>query len=249
MQMRQAAAGLAVAAALAAGCARHGDDDILTRAARTSTTAGDHRSDADRMADVDTAKAMALTLPDLPAGWTVKPGGGQAYLDASPPAAGRFGECLDLLPRQVGPSVAAYYSPYFTNAAGDRVRIDVSLAQSADAAAHQLAVFTSAAGPTCFARAVEEATAADLPKGATVGHVAGLGVPIEQMGDGAVQYRLIVPVTAVDGRALTVIEDVQVVRVGRATIVAFYITRTGRPLDAAIAGQLTRKVVDRAPAA
>src|SRR5262245_45035368 len=261
MQMRQAApvrraaAGLAGVAAVAAGCASRGDDAALIQAARTTTTAAasttttvDAKTDlAERSLDAAKADAMALTLADLPAGWTANPGDGQLYTRSRPPAAGEFGACLHLTPEQLGPDVAGFKSGSFTNAAGDRILTNVTMMASADAGARQLAFFTSVTGPVCFAHAVKDA--ATPPKGGTFGEATGEAVPLGQIGDGAVQYRTTVPMTTADGRQFTLIEDAQMVLDGRAYIAVFYGTRSGKPFDAALARQLTQKVVDRAPAA
>src|SRR5262249_4400816 len=129
---------------------------------------------------------------------------------------------------------------------GDLILTNVTLMASADAGARQLALFGSASGPDCFAYTIKDEAAA--PKGASFGAVKGVAVPIEQIGDGAVHYRVTLAITRANGRQFRVTEDAQIVQSGRAIIAAFYLTLSGRPFDAVLARQLTQKMVDRAPA-
>ncbi len=238
---------VAVLATVAAGCARRGDDDVLVTAAKA---APDPRSATDRQADMVTAKAMALTRADLPDGWKVGSQQAVAHLEGKPPAGGRFGACMHLTPAEFGGGVPGFHSPSFTDTVGTQIRINVDLMASAEAGAHQLALFKVAGAPECFARAVLQGGVSRL-SGATADSAKGVAVPIEPMGDAAVQFHLTMRVTSANGVPVTVMQDVQMVLAGRAYITAVY---QREPLyapvfDAALARRLTRKVVDRAPTA
>src|SRR5262245_15586296 len=240
-RVRHAAAGLAVAAALAAGCASRGNDELLTEGAGTSATTttspgtttgpattvpgGDPRTAADRRADEAAAKAMVPTQADFPAGWHPVPA------DDTSATAGPDDKALetDLATcLHVDPAVfvsgddPGADSPTFTDANEAEVQVSAGMVATVDKAKSEFAIFSQAGAADCFAKAftnaiTRAAQSGGPTPGVTFGQVTATPVPLSGLGDEAVHYRITLPVSG-RGQTITVTADLVIARRGRALV-------------------------------
>lgn len=270
-QLRQAAACLAVLAALAGGCAKEADDGSVS--ADASTTEGDaaqpadkgkgggERSAADLKADEAAAKRMLLTTSDMPPGF--KPTAGSGESDAGggsgnasdDEADAAFAKCIGedsaVTADTDNPSAS---SPDFANDdASKEISSEVEFTASADEARKDFAVLTRATTSACIQRAIKDvltkqaASDPSAPADLKIGEPAVEPLPSNGLGDESGGFRLSVPIST-QGVSVTVYFDLVATRVGRIEITTTFLS-TGEPPVAADEQRLTEVVVDRAPAA
>src|SRR5215471_3543082 len=153
MHMRQAAACLMVAGALAAGCSNGG-------------------SGQDRAADTAAAKKMVLTSADLPAGWTAQPKDSSA--DASDTeVVSELAGCLHVDAGAFHHDNPKAESPEFDSADNSSAQIEVAFTPSTAEAGKAIAVLQRADAERClskvFKQEFDKQLAGEDTRGAQIG--------------------------------------------------------------------------------
>lgn len=246
MRVRRAAAGVAMLATVAAGCAQEAGDDI-TVGWSTTDPGPDTRTTAERRADEDAARRMLLTADDLP-GWRAGPVDDSSD-DAIDKAA--LAECLGVDREEIDADNPSASSATFSTV-GNRqaVSAEVTFTRSTAATARSLEIFRSDAAPGCFAEAVMNAFAKQKdeqpsPPGVEFSDPKLERLPVGDLGDGAVSFRISGSVSAF-GENHDLYIDTLLVRVGRIGITATFKSED-EPFDSDEAERLTQLMVDRAP--
>lgn len=221
-------AALVSLAVVPAGCAgAAGKSSILHPASgqpTTSTSAGGKDVTADKAAAV----SAALTLRDLPPGWTSKPRTGDTRAaTAQADAAACLGVPAALLSTH---TPASSDSPDFTSPDGsETISSNVSYLATVDAARARFSLIDGPKVPECMGGALRDiieralahpasgAHSSTLPAGVKVGTPTFRKMPFPSVGDETSAYRFELPITYA-GRSVTFQEDLVFVRRGRAGI-------------------------------
>ena len=246
MRVRRAAAGVAVVAAVAAGCAREAGDDITVEWS-TPDPGPDTRTAAERRADEDAARGMLLTADDLP-GWRAGPVNDRGD-DAIDQAA--LAECLGADREDIdADNPSATSATFSTNGDRQAVSAEVTFTRSTAATARTLEIYRSDAAPGCFAEAVTNAFAKQQdeqpsPPGVEFSEPELESLAVGDLGDGAVGFRISGSESAFGERHDFYVDTV-LVRVGRIGITMTF-TSEDAPFDSEEAERLTQLVIDRAP--
>src|SRR5262245_11065883 len=230
MDMRQASACLAVAAALVAGCSNGG-------------------SGQDRAADTAAAKKMVLTSADLPAGWTAQPKDSADDVTDTEVIKELAG-CLHVDAGDFHEDNPKAESPEFDSAdTNSTAQVEVAFTPSTAQAGKAIAVLQRDDAEGClskvFKQEFDKQLSGEDTQGAQIGEPTVKRLAVASVGDDGAAFEVTIPISAA-GQHLDVYLDVSFVRVGRIGITGFF-GGQGQPFDAAMATQLTQKVVDRAP--
>src|SRR5262249_38729455 len=197
MDMRQAAAVLAVAAALAAGCSGGG-------------------SGQGRAADTAAAKKMVLTSADLPPGWTAQPKTSAADVSDTEVVKEMAG-CLHVDAKTFDHNYPRAESPEFDSAAtNSTAQTEVTFTPSTAQAGKTIAVLQRDEAEGCLSKAFKQEfdkqLAGQNTQGAQIGEPEVKRLAVAGVGDDSAAFQVTIPISAA-GQHLDVYLDVSFVRV------------------------------------
>jgi hypothetical protein len=193
-------------------------------------------------ADVTLAHHLALSLSDLPPGWTSTPHEDQKNAKADE----ELNACMHLPGTKLIASAASADSPDFTSSSRQQITNSVGVATKPSDVAMVLDLLSGANTGACFAGYLDTVLKSAASSDAKIGKSSVAPESFDALGDRTVALRATVPVST-KGLNVNVYADIVVVQKGRVGIL-LTAEDTLNPFPTGMSASLIRKVLARIPA-